>query len=232
MILDNIKQGTMELSELNHQQFIEDYVGLHQMKPTAAFSELVSEIKRNPAVKPFVKGHFDRLINKYNYFRYKQTVLDDKNTRLLIYLFTCGKSQEEKELINRQIVAYIITETYIGFMVEYVLAERLRQQGKRVHQNNVLDIDYKTDLLVCGRHYQIKNCSFIETSWVENKLKEYGKANRRLYFIFYTTTTSGIWLLRIGNQCAYKWDSIDDFTQLLEYEKLELNEFIASIMER
>ena len=161
MILDNIKQGTMELSELNHQQFIEDYVGLHQMKPTAAFSELVSEIKRNPAVKPFVKGHFDRLINKYNYFRYKQTVLDDKNTRLLIYLFTCGKSQEEKELINRQIVAYIITETYIGFMVEYVLAERLRQQGKRVHQNNVLDIDYKTDLLVCGKHLQgqlIRRC--------------------------------------------------------------------------
>lgn len=231
MILDAIKQGTMELSELNYKTFIDDYLRLHEFRLTAAFSQLIGDIKRNPAGKPFVKGHFDKLINKYNYYRYKQSVLDDKDTRLLIYLFTYDKNQEERELINQQIIAYLITETYVGFMVEYVLAEALRQQGKKVYQNNVLDIDYKTDMLVCGKHYQIKNYSFLETSWIESRLKEYGEANRRLYFIFYTTTASGIWLLRIGNKTSYKWDTIDDFTQLLECEKLGLNDFITSIME-
>ena len=231
MILDAIKQGTMELSELNYKTFIDDYLRLHEFRLTAAFSQLIGDIKRNPAGKPFVKGHFDKLINKYNYYRYKQSVLDDKDTRLLIYLFTYDKNQEERELINQQIIAYLITETYVGFMVEYVLAEALRQRGKKVYQNNVLDIDYKTDMLVCGKHYQIKNYSFLETSWIESRLKEYGEANRRLYFIFYTTTASGIWLLRIGNKTSYKWDTIDDFTQLLKCEKLGLNDFITSIME-
>lgn len=230
MMLDIIKQGTLDMSELNYKTFIEDYSRLHRFKETATFRELIGEIKRNPVIKPFVKAHFDKLINKYNYYRYKDSVLDDKNTRLLMYLFTQGKSQEERELINQQIVAYIITETYIGFMVEYLLAEALRQRTKKVHQNNVLDIKYKTDLLVCGRHYQVKNYSFLETQWIENKLKPYGEANKRLRFLFYETTESGIEMNLIGNKCSLKWDTIDDFTQLLPCEKLELNEYITRLL--
>lgn len=230
MILDTIKQGTKDMSELNHKTFIDDYTRLHEFRLTAAFSQLIGEIKKNPTIKPFVKGHFDKLINKYNYYRYKESVLDDKNTRLLMYLFTYDKPQEERELINQQIVAYIITETYIGFMVEYVLADALRERGCRVYQNNVLDIDYKTDLLVCGKHYQIKNYSFLETSWIENKLKSYGEANNRLRFVFYTTAGNDIYFVRIGDRCSYKWNTIDDFTQLIPCERVGVDEFIDSIM--
>lgn len=230
MILNNIKQGTMELSELNHNLFIDDYNKLQEVRVAAAFSKLIGEIKRSPALKPFVKGHFDRLMNKYNYFRYKETVLDDNNTRLLLYLFCEGKSQEEKERVYEYIVAYIITETYIGFMVEHELAKAFQEKGIKVHQNNVLDIDYKTDLLVCGKHLQIKNYSFLETQWIENKLKPYGEANKKLRFVFYEINESGLNLLLIGDRCCHKWNSMDDFTQHLPTKRLSLEEFINRVI--
>ena len=230
MILESIRQGTKALSIDNFNLFNDDYIKLHQYKETSSFRKFVCEIKRFPELKPFVKRHFESLINKYDYKQYKDFVLNDERTERCLNLFTYNKSQEEKENIIGQIVAYLITETYVGFTVEYVLAEALKSRGQKVYQNNLLDIKYKTDLLVCGKHYQIKNYSFLETSWIENKLKEYGEANRRLYFLFYITMPASINFVAIKFRYSYKWDEIDDFTQLLDYELLSLDEIVESII--
>lgn len=202
------------------------YARLMELKTTATWKNTVAFIKRPGIRKPFLKNCFDSLGNKYDYERYGQIVRQDKDFRTISSLLWYQTEKEQREEIQEIADLYLITESYIGFLVEEIIGQEAREQGFKVYQNKVLDIEKKTDLLFNGHHFQVKNISFLETSHIESKLKPYIEANKRLLFVFYELSDDGINLMRIGGEAFLKAQEINDFTQILPTEKMSVEEFI------
>lgn len=226
MIYDVIINGANKISIANANCFNSDFKKSHTLKHNEKYREIISGIK-----KPFIKKFFDGVPNPYNYLLYKEMILKSDDFKKILLDKIRGKSDEEKILICDILETYIITDTYIGFIVEHILAEALKRKGYKVHKNNTLDLIYKTDLFFEGKHFQIKNYSFLETSFIETKLKPYLSANRRLKFLFYTTTENGIYFVRIGNKNYLNINEINDFTQIIHTEKTTLKNFILGLMQ-
>lgn len=204
------------------------YARLMELKPTATWKNTVAFIKRPGIRKPFLKKCFDTLEDKYDYERYCQIVRQDKDFRTISSLLWYQTEQKEREEVQEITDLYLITESYIGFLVEELIGQEAREQGYRVYQNKVLDLEYKTDLLFNGYHFQVKNISFLETSQIENKLKTYIEANKRLFFVFYELQDDDVKLVRIGGKAFLKAQEIDDFTQILPTENISIKEFVNS----
>lgn len=204
------------------------YARLMELKTTATWKNTVGFIKRPGIRKPFLKACFDTLSNKYDYERYSQIVRQDKDFRTISSLLWYQTEREEREKVQEIIDLYLITESYIGFMVEEMIGQVAKKQGYRVYQNKVLDLEYKTDLLFNGYHFQVKNISFLETSQIENKIKPYIEANKRLYFVFYELQEDDIKLVKIGGKAFLKAQEINDFTQILPTENISIEEFVNS----
>lgn len=202
---------------------------LFELKETQTWKDLILKIKRSSARKPFVKDCFDMLQDKFDYKRYKELIQADGSYKIIINYFGSSVDRDQQQLLQEIISLYFITETYIGFMVEYLIAEELKKKKIRFHQNKILDLKYKTDLLVDGKHLQIKNISFLETSRLEKKIKPYIDANRRLKFVFYKINQDNISLVRIGGKAFYQVQDLNDFTQLLPIEEITIEEFITDI---
>ena len=205
------------------------YARLMEAKGSQEWNYYIPKIKRSELRKPFVKHYFDSLENKYNYTEYMDKISNDKDFRTFEVIYGYNQIEEEKELIRQLLELYFITETYIGFMVEYLIAEELKNKGIKVYQNNVLDIQYKTDLLFKGKHFQIKNYSFLETFLIESKLEPYIKANKKLNFLFYKISVENISLVKIGGKAFLKAQEINDFTQLMNEEEMSIDEFIDRV---
>lgn len=209
--------------------FEKNYKNLFDLKETETWKELILKIKKSSANKPFVKGYFDLLKDKFDYKRYAELVQNDNFYRIIS---NCCQAEtiEERQLLQDIIYLYFITETYIGFIIETLITEELDNRKIRYHKNDTLDLKYKTDLLVCGKHLQIKNFSFLETERLENKIIPYIKANKRLYFVFYKISRDKITMVRIGGNAYIKAEKLNDFIQLLPTEEIILKKFIDDIV--
>ena len=78
-----------------------------------------------------------------------------------------------------------------------------------------------------GRKYKI-NVDFRHIIQIENKIKPYIEANKRLYFVFYELQEDDIKLVKIGGKAFLKAQEINDFTQILPTENISIEEFVNS----
>ena len=212
------------MNENDYQAFLIDYNSLYKQKNDKKLWRLSMSSKKGSV--PYIKEFFDTLGNKFNYIAYRNSVQSNKDIFYLIigYYQINRNSDDIKECLR---LHYTI-ETYIAFMVEWILFNEIKANTNfRVYQNKILDTEKKADLLCNSIYYQIKNKSFIYDSDNTGSLIEaYRKANNRLFFIFYTIEEDNIYICAVNNKPFMFIDEIDDFTFVYNYGLINIKDFI------
>lgn len=220
-MIDIIKNN---MDSVSLAEFEKDYEKLIRYKSDKKLWRLAMSSKTGRV--PLLKELFDNIGNKYNYNSYRNSVYDNKDLYYIIIGFK--RKERNNEEVKECLLLHYSIENYIAFMVEWILFEYIKQNTTySVYKNNVLDFEKKADLLCNGKYYQIKNKSFIyDTDYTMNYVYEYKKANKNLYFIFYTIDEDNIYFCGIDNKPFLFIDNIDGFTFAYDYTKITLKDFI------
>ena len=179
---------TKHMSANNLQMFIEDYQAL--MKAKANKEEWRKSMQSRRTIKePLLKRIYERLYNRYDYYSYKRAL---NKTDLFYYM--------ERD-INLQLFYYC--STYIGLVIETALNDELMAAGVNTEQSFTLDMQYKTDILVNGIKYQIKNITYLN---YKDQLQKYKDNN--VMFIFYKVDYDNISFISCGGQYAFSANDV------------------------
>ena len=212
------------MSESDFEAFIIDYDSLYKQKNNKKLWRLAMSSKRGSV--PYIKEFFDTISDKYNYIAYRNSVQSNKD----IFYIIIGYYQIERNAddIKECLRLHYTIETYIAFMVEWILFSEIKANTNyRVYQNKMLDTEKKADLLCNSIYYQIKNKSFIyDSDNTGNLIEAYKKANNRLFFIFYTTEEDNIYICAVNNKPFLFIDEIDDFSFIYDYSLINIKDFI------
>lgn len=212
------------MSDTDFDVFMTDYQNLYNQKQNKGKWRLAMSSKRGSV--PFIKTFFDTMGNKFNYISYRNSVESNSDIYHIIIGYYLIKRNDDD--IKECLRLHYTIETYIAFMVEWLLFEEIKANTTyRVYQNTVLDTVKKADLLCNGIYYQIKNKSFIyDCENTGQMIAEYRKANNRLFFIFYTIEEDNIYICAINHQPFLFIDNIDDFTFVYDYDTINIKDFI------
>lgn len=213
-----------QMTETDFEAFKTDYISLLNKREDKQKWRLAMSSKRGTV--PFLKEFFDTMRNKFNYISYRNSVKNDRNIFHIIIGYYLSEPNDEE--IRECLRLHYTIETYIAFMVEWLLFNEIKANTKyRVYQNRALDTVKKADLLCNGIYYQIKNKSFIyECENTEQLINEYRKANNRLFFIFYTIEQDNVYICAINHQPFLFIDNIDNFTFVYNYDLISIKDFI------
>ena len=207
-------------------EFIKDYDTLYQLREnkalwSVAMSWIFEEV--------FTKQYFDKLENPYEYRFYKYDIQQIVKIKNMLTTLDIQKI-EDRDRLKLCISLFYTTLTYIGFIVENALYEEFKHHTKHIIRNNTLDIVKKTDLLLNGHHLQIKNYSFLTSTDYPNKINEYEKANKELFFVFYTIEKDNIYFVEIcGNPCTHI-SLMDGFTFTKPIRTIPLSECVNALL--
>lgn len=220
-MINIIKSGA---DAANYAEFIKDYNRLVELKDNKSLWNTAIASKNGSI--PLLKSYFDSLhCNKFNYISYKKAILGNSD----IYRTIIGYYQtiRNSEIIRECLQLHLTIETYIGFMVEYILAAELREKtNNRVIQNNILDFEKKADLLYNGSFYQIKNCSFLHRYRIDLIVAEYKAANKYLQFIFYEIAADNIYFLLVDNKPFLHISEINGFSFAADKKRVTIDNYI------
>lgn len=139
--------------------------------------------------KPFFKGIFDNLSNKFDYKEYIRKISNERNFMEIENAITLTKGIKFMDCLKLM----LITETYLGFLAEELVVELIKESGGKTKQSLYLDTKKKTDILMDNNIYlQLKNISFLDGVNGENRIFEYLKHNDKLCFLFYQISKENI----------------------------------------
>lgn len=215
-----------KMSENDYSSFISDY---HRLYCYKSDKKLWKEAMRSKkGYVPLLKNMFDELGNPYHYNSFTQKVRGNSS----LYYIICGlnKPIKNSETIKDCLLLHYQTEIYIGFIVEWILFEQLKESRVRVYKNNILDMKKKADLLLNGHFYQIKNYSFLSSERLLENLINYKRANNELFFIFYVIEKENINFLLIKEKPCIHINKIDGFTFNEPKRITSLNEFLSFLL--
>lgn len=176
------------MSADNFQSFIEDYQKLIKAKGNK-YNWKQSMQSRRTIKEPLLKRIFERLGNEYDYNNYKNAI---NKTILYDYM--------EKD-VNLQMFYYC--STYIGLIIETLLNDELRAAGAITQQSYTLDMNYKTDIVINGIGYQIKNITYLN---YKDQLQKY--KNNNVMFIFYKVDDYNISFISCGGQISFNANDV------------------------
>ena len=188
-----------------HLELMWNYEGIEEWKRVETYNQKVSN--RN---KPMFKEVFDKLEDKFNYKEYVNRISNDKmflsldNTVKELWGIKCSDCLK----------LMLITKTYLGFLVEEIVVELIKECGGTTKQSMYLDTKKKTDILINNNIYlQLKNISFLDGSYGENRISEYLKHNEKLCFLFYQYSKENIFeIVSIGEEIFNPIVKLDGFS--------------------
>lgn len=141
------------------------------------------------AKKPMFRDCFESVVDPFNYKAFIE-VMEKDRTYILGYLNLMNKTKENKIKTTDCLKLQWITAVYIGFITEEIVNHLLTEGGNRTNRNKVLDLKYKTDILLNGNiRLQLKNISFLEGTYAESRLRDYLE-HKKLNFLFYRVSAT------------------------------------------
>ncbi len=126
---------------------------------------------------------------------------------------------------RRSIELFYTIDIDLGFLIEFILCEKLIYLGYNIKRNNYLDrlgIDF-----LCGNvPFQMKNYSFLLNTDTSIEYANRHKELSTLNFIFYETSIDNIKVCALSGNPYINIKNIDGFTIHRPTEKLSFNDFI------
>lgn len=222
------------MSENDYKAFIDDYNAIMQIKEdNPKLLKYCISYKRK-GKQPFAKPYFDILKNKYYYKGYKEMFLDNRTVQSIIKGGrTAANDEFSADKIEYTLKLHFSIETYIGFLIEYLIFEELNNGKNKIEISTELDIIHKTDIKVNDYCYQIKNYSFINTNEkLESIISDYKMRNSELYFIFYYPQKENIYFAAVGGLPLRSVNDINGFTFTIPVALIGITELCKAIENR
>lgn len=188
-----------------HLELMRHYENTEEWKKVEAYSQRLSNRD-----KPMFKEVFDKLDDKFNY---KEYVNRQSNNEKFLSL-----DKIIKELWGVKcsdcLKLMLITKTYLGFLVEEIVVELIKECGGTTEQSAHLDTKEKTDILVNNNIYlQLKNISFLNGVYAESRISKNLKDNEKLSFLFYQYSKEDIFeIVSIGEEIFNPIAELDGFS--------------------
>ena len=191
--------------------FIKDYKAYCAIKESDCY-KAVKLLKQNR------HDIFDRLKNKYDYKVFRYIILmNDKIEDYTDYLIDKGKIIEANCIILKHTLPI-----YLGFIIEWLIVNELREKKHNVVVNKMNDYIYSVDLLVDGKRYQIKSFTFL---YVNDEIKKQ-YIGKQLYFCFYQIGIDSIQFVSFENNPFLQEQEIINTAFCMDIKGISFDEFI------
>lgn len=187
--------------------------------------------------KPYFKGLYEGLKDKFDYKEYIQMVKNDMNyiqTKIVLEYHINSQTPTNDGVIYNGIHLdcfnlLFITETYLGFLFEDLLVNIINDNGLNTTQSKYLDTVMKTDILVEDNiHLQLKNISFLNGAYCESRLEKY-RDIPQLRFVFYNHSKENIIdIYSIGGEIFPYGISMDGYS-ILSSNVISIEEFNSKL---
>ena len=160
---------------IKHKKLYEEY------KDSKEFLEIKNYTQKIRSYTPYFKDIYDNLECNCSYEEYIEEIQKDKKY-LIIENVVRGIYKRVKYIDCLKLL--LIHMTYVGFIVEDIIKDSIKENYK-VKSSKKLDNKQKIDILVENKiGLQIKNSSFLEGQYLEQRLIYY-REYKELNFIFY-----------------------------------------------
>jgi hypothetical protein len=185
--------------------------------------------------KPYFKGIYNSLYDKFNYIEYVGNVKSNKD---FIQIFNVLLSTLEIKFINKEYLIgnmldilhlLFITETYLGFLFETVILHLFTTNGFKPTYSEFLDNIQKVDILLYDDiKLQLKNISFLYGPEMENRLKKYNNLDE-LRFLFYKISSENIFEICSINGTIFPLGNTLDGFSATTTNIVGINDFIHKV---